>query len=308
MDSEGATASETIVVDVLVAPTPTPTPTSTNTATPTATQTATNTATATNTPTATSTPTNTATPTATPTASSTPTATITLTRTSTATPPITTLSVFAPVGVLTETLGNPTYGWSNLYGTGEYDFWLGRDQKKVVYLKDLSVADYCNSTTCELDPTSMSGNAWLKNGQYTFWLRSRNGTNIVADWTGPFNFTVEVPPPAPVTLQAVSDNTSTTPTLNWDLEGSGVYTGWFRIYIASVDVYGKIKTVYYNDWHNRGETCGGFNNTECHFPSPVELKPARRYVLWIRSWGSGGMSIGGDHNGWADPLYFQCWW
>ncbi|MDX1991815.1 MAG: choice-of-anchor Q domain-containing protein [bacterium] len=210
------------------------------------------------------------------------------------------LTLLVPTGTITTVGGNPRYRWTHM-GATSYDLAVFRADNMaapVFYLTFLSSASYCAIETCELDPvtqTPAAETARLANGTHIVYVRPSAGA-----WSAPFSFTLNAPPPAPVTLTVPTSVNNLRPTFNWTLTGDALYTTAFNLYIAPKAQFdaGNYTPTYFQQ-HTRVQRCGSANSTTCSFQVPLDLLDNTDYYLFIQSTAPGGLSVGGQYNnGW----------
>ena len=199
---------------------------------------------------------------------------------------------------LTTILGNPTYIWNPVSGATSYTIYLASTNNlfHALFYDVLPGATYCNANLCAVDLTTLAATAWLGNGNYTIYFLPSGG-----DWQGPFDFTVDVPKPVPVTPQGFTDTLGSAVALQWSLDGNADYAGWFRVYAAPEnDVFNPIL----DNWYSREDVLCA-DDTNCTLQLS-QLQPGVIYVAYIQSWGPGGMTNDGGvgNTGWAGPLRF----
>ena len=223
----------------------------------------------------------------------------------------TTLALITPADNATvdDGYGSPTFTWSVVPNATQYDFYVAKASAitpGVIFESGLPASTYCNSFTCTLTPTSLDEGNRLTADSYQVWLRALDGNGgVVENWAGPSLFTLNAPAPGVATLLPVTNNTSTTPTFNWELNNTAAYASWFNLYVAPVDNQGTVGTAAINRWYTRSDACGTTVSTTCSLiVSDTLLTPGTRYVEYIKSWGPGGFSTGGI-SGYSEPVYFN---
>lgn len=214
--------------------------------------------------------------------------------------------VTAPTGTISTPYGNPTYTWTDT-GAESYELavWLMTPTVPAAYApstlmywgQGLTDDAICNGSTCSLDPTTLTETARLVNGQYQAWVRRTDGA-----WNGPFVFTLNAPPPAPLTTLAMTGTDTLRPTVGWTLAGNEANANWFRVYLIPTRLFNSgIYTPTVDAWFSRVDLCGGANGTTCALQSGVDLIDDTAYSLFVQSYGPGGYSVGGAEygNGWG---------
>lgn len=206
------------------------------------------------------------------------------------------LVLLSPDGTITQSDGGITYVWPDLPDVQAYDLYVSpsSDVNTSLFNQTIDAAIYCDGDLCRVDAPTVDPMAWLPNGEYTAFLRLRRADDI-SDWAGGFNFSVNVPVPASVTLQSLTGTRLTSrPTFNWQLNGSANNASWFEIYAApQADQSSFI--IY--DWYSRMNICANGENPLCSLSASVDMANGN-YVLYLRSWGPGGFS------NWAGPLNY----
>ena len=215
-------------------------------------------------------------------------------------PPV--LALSTPTGIITPTYGNPTYTWTNI-GATTYELAVFRAENLVtpVYFgQNLAAVTYCSGQTCSINPVtqpSVNESARLTNGAHVVYIRAVGGT-----WAGPFNFSLNAPPPAPVTMGSTTGTNTLRPTFNWTLPSDASYATWFRLFLIKKSLFDAGNyTPTVDIWRSRTELCGSAISTNCTIQSGLDLQDNTNYYLYIQSYGSGGVSVGGAQygNGWA---------
>lgn len=267
--------------DVTETPT-TPTPTVTETPTPTATDSGTLTTTpeGTTTPSATVTSTETATATETTTLTATP-PDLTPTVTATSVAPVTQL--IAPVGTITDLLGNPLYLWSHDTENVFYHLVLINSISEVAINETLAAATYCQTTICQIDLTTLSETYRLVNGGYRWYIRGWDAGGNLSEWRSAA-FTLMALAPALVTNLTV-DYSQVVPILAWDGDTATSY----NIYIGVAPTWAQ---VWFENVRRDQVTCEAGRCT--YQPRVVLTNGVYNYA--VQAVTAGGGSIGGEVN------------
>jgi len=203
---------------------------------------------------------------------------------------------------ITNGYGNPTYVWTDT-GADMYEFYLDNslnDSVPQYYIGGLLDDTYCNGLTCSFDPTSLNESARLIDGSYVVYLRGTTNA-ILGAVAGPFAFTLNAPPPAPVTYAPPTGTDTLRPTFTWSLSGDAVNTTWFRLFLIKKSLFDAGNyTPTVDIWRSRTELCGSASSTTCTIQSGLDLLDDTAYYMYIQSYGPGGYSEGGAYiNGWA---------
>ena len=205
------------------------------------------------------------------------------------------LELKSPLGVVPDTIGNPTYEWTEVENAISYEVYLAPKNNIYSYrfYDTVTAAQYCADNICRVDLTTITPTAWLNNDTYEVYLKANN-----SDWNGPFEFTVSAPTPEVVNILSVTATTNTLrPTISWNLPGTAANTAWYQMYIAPVD---DLFNPAYYEWNSRQQVCGSWSGTSCSFMLPLDLMDNTYYAAYIQSWGPQGFSVGGiDNIGWA---------
>ncbi|MBC7870811.1 MAG: right-handed parallel beta-helix repeat-containing protein, partial [Chitinophagaceae bacterium] len=167
------------------------------------------------------------------------------------------IGMSAPTGTINTPYGNPNYVWND-NGADTYEFYLdnsindGTAQYTVAGLTDDA---YCNGTTCTFDPVGLSETARLIDGGYVVYLRGTiNG--LPGALAGPFTFSLDAPPPVPVTFNPPTGTNTLRPTFSWSLSGNAIYSNSFRLFLikkALFDAGNYTPTV--DLWFSRTQVC-----------------------------------------------------
>lgn len=209
--------------------------------------------------------------------------------------PVQALNWRGPSGTVTDIIGNPQYIWDRIDGVNSYELYLAPANNLIAakFYGTLNGADICNTTTCSVDLTTITPNAWLVNDTYVVYMKPGSG-----EWVHAATFTVSAPQPSTISPAntTMNDNMPLRPDLNWSLNGTAQRSAFYAVYIAPKD--NPAQTVIY-EWITREDVCGSWGNTTCAYNVPVPLANGVTYIAYIQSWGPGGLSIGGSLNiGW----------
>lgn len=237
----------------------------------------------------------TATATTDPTVTATATATVTATATSTDVPPPAGFQWIAPVGVVSNTNGNPAFQWTHISNVSSYALYVGHGTVAtglgMVFYQELSSANICTVDTCSVVLTDVDPAAWLFNGPFTVFIKPQD-----IAWSGPHEFTINVAPPSTIVPGQTTGIDTAAPSLNWTLDGTAVNTAFLQIYVAPTD---DITNAVYYGWQARNTVCGAWDSVTCAFQVPGTVPTNTHYTAYIQSWGAGGYSVGGSLNiGW----------
>jgi len=213
------------------------------------------------------------------------------------------IGLSAPTGASNAPYGNPNYVWND-NGADTYEFYLdnsANDGTAQYYVASLTDDQYCNGTTCTFDPVGLSETARLIDGGYVVYLRGTSN-GMQGALAGPFTFSLDAPPPVPVTFNPPTGTTTLRPTFSWSLSGNAIYSIAFRLFLikkALFDAGNYAATV--DLWFSRTQVCGTTISTSCTIQSGLDLLDNTNYYLYIQSYGPGGYSVLGPqyNNGWA---------
>lgn len=211
------------------------------------------------------------------------------------------LQLIAPTGTLTDTLGNPTFQWTDV-GANGYQLYLARssDLASSVFFRDNITSADCDGTACSLVLTDVSPGAFLTNDTYTVFLNTATGS--VADWQGPFTFTIATPPPAAVTMTEPTNTDTPRPNIHWRLDGDAVNAIYFRVYLApSADITNSVLF----RWYSRESACGTLQDVLCAIAPDEDLMNATPYTVYVQAYGPGGFSTTGGvaDSGWSEAMF-----
>ncbi len=197
------------------------------------------------------------------------------------------LTLLEPTGVITTPYGDPQFVWLDS-GASAYELYLARfnDTSTTLVMQQVINDTICAYAICSIDLTTLDETYRLTNGAHQWYVRESGGA-----WVGPMNFTLNAPLPGLVTLETTTNLDDLSPTLNWSLAGDAVNATYFNLYLANAS-----GSAMFNQWFTRAETCGDVNGTTCSLPSPVALTNGTSYDLYVRSYGPGGLSVGGPFN------------
>lgn len=195
--------------------------------------------------------------------------------------------LIGPGTIITNSYGNPVYLWPHLAGTEAYELYIApkANLMQTVFSTTLAAADYCNATLCYVDVTDLNASGWLQNGEYSVYMRPTGG-----EWAQEYTFTLDVDPPGAFT-NVMIDTTAEIPVISWDDHQDAA---WYQIEVDS--------DVPYSEWHRRTPAmCDGLT---CRVPVERYLVEGV-YSARIRAWNPGGLSTGGDSEGWNGPFAFS---
>lgn len=121
----------------------------------------------------------------------------------------------------------PSFGWQAVNGATQYRLWIS-GSGGLKFDKWLNVGATCPSTCAWNDPVI------LTNGAYTWYIQAYGpgGTSL---WSNAGNFTIAIPPPAPVTLIAPANDANafgTSTTFQWSEVANAT---WYYIRIWNAD-------------------------------------------------------------------------
>jgi predicted outer membrane repeat protein len=210
-----------------------------------------------------------------------------------------TFTLLSPTGTITAGYGNPTYQWVDVPDAQYYYLVVSNSSGAQVMNEVLSDAGYCNGSTCSIDATTLRESYRLANGTYSLYLNTWNGSTQ-GTWQGPFAFTLNAATPNIPTLNAPTNITTRRPTFNWTLSGTATNATFFNLVVAPTNNPGAPSI---NQWFTRAESCGTVNGTTCAIVSPIDLPDGTSYAIYLRSYGPGGISVGGT-GGFAGPQNF----
>ncbi|GAB4517755.1 MAG: hypothetical protein OHK0046_24630 [Anaerolineae bacterium] len=198
------------------------------------------------------------------------------------------ITLLAPTGTVTDSLGNPDFIWNAADGVEKYEFYLARTSSITVpvFYGTFAAADYCTANQCSVNLTTIDdgGFYWLPNDTYSVYLRAA-GDNWPS--TGQ-QFTLATAAPAAPTLNAptFSFEGASRPTYNWTLEGDAALSTWFQLYVA---LRSNLAAPAVNLWVNRVDACGSLTSTTCALTPAMDLANGE-YEAYLRSWNPGGFS------------------
>lgn len=189
----------------------------------------------------------------------------------------------SPVGTLSMGTGNPTYSWHPASGATSYYLYIGTDSGQEMVYIEVKASDYCNSTECAIDPTELNSAFYLPNGDYIIYINPVTNGHM-GDWDGPVSFTLNADQPSRPKGLTVSVNQGR-PSVEWPDDSD---SSWYQIWVGSPNY----KVTQHYDWYEKDSSI--CNNGDCRLV--LNTHPTNgNYVLFMRSWGSGGFSD------WSDP-------
>jgi len=214
---------------------------------------------------------------------------VTLTTTNTNTPTVEQVSLSyntkspavlgSPSGTLTS--WNNTFTWTGLNGATYYllEVYDANTEAQLLRKWYTAASTSCDTdTSCTLSPSEFTS---LANGNYK-WRIQDQGTYGYGLWTGYTNFTLNVPPPPAVTLNAPTGTLT-----SWD--HAFTWTGLSNATLYLLDVYdANTNAQVHRKWYSN-VTAGCDTDTSCSI-SPVELASLANgdYKWRIRDYGGYG--------------------
>ena len=203
------------------------------------------------------------------------------------------VSLYAPSGIVTDTIGNPMFRWTDLPDATSYDLYVGlTDNIWATVFYDTILTSVCDDVFCSVDLTSIDTAAWLPNQPYTAYIQV-SGTN---NWQGPYPFTIDAPTPSIIQGMTITHISETQPSFSWQLDGASRHSAWFQLYIApDEDLFNPARTIQL--WVSRQEVCTTWVGLDCSWSPPSDLEAGKLYRVYMQSWGAGGFSTGGNVDG-----------
>lgn len=196
-----------------------------------------------------------------------------------------------PNGLYVELDGNgrPNLSWSDDEAASWYQVYIGKpDFSQTLYdgwhQKDGAL---CNNGDCNL-----TLNVFPENGQYAVYMRSW-GPGGFGEWTGPVNFDLNFPAPETVSGLVVDDNNSSSPRFSW---ASSEGATWYQVWVGTT---GDQPQTFHLQWYD-AQTIDCDDGSYCNASTNLDLPAGGEYIWYVRAWGPGGMSTGGEMNGWAE--------
>lgn len=200
-------------------------------------------------------------------------------------------ALIRPIGTIA-TVGNPTYEWNRVVDATAYELYVGPADTYIPGRFFGTVPDtICSGSVCSVDLTTLA-DSLLTNGHWAVFINPIPGD--LTSWRGPFEFTVQSPPPSVPIISQLSDHV-----IEWTLDGNAVWASTFYLYVAP---QGDILTPVINQAVSRLDACDTWEGTTCTYD--VSLSNGTNYVFYLNTAGPGGPATGGNIPGLADWL--QC--
>ncbi|GAB4517890.1 MAG: hypothetical protein OHK0046_24950 [Anaerolineae bacterium] len=176
---------------------------------------------------------------------------------------------------------DPGMAWVHLY--------LETDTGQQVYHG--WVEKQCTDGLCTVTP-----DVYPANGSYRLYVQTWGPAGYSAgsanDWTGPITFSLGYAPPATAENLAVQIS-ERQPIFTWD---AVTHATWYEVWVGTAD----FQTTHYQSWFAaKALTCGAVCTLRL-----TEFLPAETDLVWyVRSWGPGGLSAGGEQGWAAGPIF-----
>ncbi|GAB4513823.1 MAG: hypothetical protein OHK0046_15020 [Anaerolineae bacterium] len=177
------------------------------------------------------------------------------------------------------TTGRPIIRYTREDSAAQIEVYLEAEDGTMLHQ---SLTEVCDTTLCSLLP-----DANPLNGSYRAYVRII-GPGGSTDWSSPKSFSVNLPAPdLPRDLSGAFHGDR--PDLRWSHDSSAT---WYEVWI------GQEGSTLYQQWHPaHGLEC--LNTGVCRLRPALYLNDAGTYAWYVRAWGPGGYSSGGDFEGWA---------
>lgn len=213
------------------------------------------------------------------------------------------VDVQQPSGTVTDSGGRPVYTWAHDAPTTAYELYLAPTNNLIAtrFYGTLTSADICNATTCAVDLTTITPNAWLTNDTFSLFINPAPGN--VNTWQGPFLFTIDEPQPQAITPGTTDLSNPARPAIQFTLEGTAANAAFFQVYMAPT---ADLLDATINTWYTREQLCGSWDGTTCAVSPDANIPTGTEYAAYIRSWGPGGFStggLGGAADGWVEITF-----
>ena len=174
---------------------------------------------------------------------------------------------------------DPNAEWYQVYLVGPnstQNQWFAATDSIVEKYGATGFEGVCDGATCTVPVTQ--SNWWIPNGEYSWWVGAW-GPGGLSEWaTAPFEFTLSLDAPAPVTQSTPVDNGTVAAgsvAVTWQAEPDAA---WYNIYIGGDNGY-----VHY-EWHETGAVCAAGTCT-----ITLDLN-AGSYDWYMNAWGPGGLA------------------
>ncbi len=186
--------------------------------------------------------------------------------------------------------GRPSVEWPDDENAAWYQFWVGSPNYRSTehfewYKKDNSM---CSNGDCRLVL-----NTHPTNGNYVLFMRSW-GAGGFSEWAGPFTLNLNFDAPSaiePLTPTNTAGTASGSRTFRW--RGAPGAT-WYEVWVGTLSP--NVTTAYLG-WKSALDAgCEQAGVCELQ-PGSLTLQSGKTYEWYVRAWGPGGYSTGGE-GGW----------
>ncbi|MDX1993041.1 MAG: hypothetical protein SF029_11655 [bacterium] len=201
------------------------------------------------------------------------------------------LEWMGPSSMITNAGGDPIYAWSNV-GAVSYALYVANattPQTPAYFGWGLSAQ--CAGAACTFNPVSASSEVGrLMSGTYLAWVRGSG------NWVGPYTFALNANRPFMPDFEQIIDVNTLTPRIDFDITADVRYVQvvvWPAATFPNNPVFAQ--------WFYRGSLCD--LSDVCSYRLTTPLPDNTTYILGLQGYGSGGVSEGGQYNGWDGTTF-----
>jgi V8-like Glu-specific endopeptidase len=193
----------------------------------------------------------------------------------------------APQGNIGAT-DTPTYSWKEAGQATWYYLWVNDSEGNAKVTQWYPSSSICDAGNCSVTP-----DVELKNGTYTWWVRTWNSTGY-GPWSNAMNFSVSFASPGvPVLLTPTGDiGDEYYPTYTWnkvtEAQGESMAT-WYYLWVNGPS--GNV----FKQWYKAMDIC---NDTTCVVRPSTPLGGGT-HTWWVQAWNPGG------YGAWSSPMNFS---
>ncbi|MFZ5912454.1 MAG: trypsin-like serine peptidase [Chloroflexota bacterium] len=182
----------------------------------------------------------------------------------------------------------PTYSWNEAGQATWYYLWVNDSDGNAQVKQWYTSSSICDAGNCFVTP-----DVELKNGTYTWWVRTWNSTGY-GPWSNAMNFSVSFAPPGIPTLLTPTGDIGDEyyPTYTWNKvteAGAESIATWYYLWVNGPS--GNV----FKQWYRAIDICNG---TTCAAKPGTPLGGGA-HTWWVQAWNPGG------YGAWSSPMNFS---